>query len=155
TEPRGRCRRRGGRPGRRAIPDPSSSRGRRLLPQQGQRLRPLDPWHAPAPAEVRGPCVSTLTLVRHGQASFFSEDYDRLSPIGEAQSRNLGAYWVRLGETFSEVYVGPLRRQQRTAELVGEEFRRAGLRWPEPTVIAALNEYDLAGLLGRFGAALA
>lgn len=99
--------------------------------------------------------MSTLTLVRHGQASFFADDYDRLSPLGEAQSERLGEYWIRLGEVFSEVYVGPLRRQQQTAELVGAAFGRAGIQWPEPVVLSQLDEYDLTGLLDRFGPALA
>jgi broad specificity phosphatase PhoE len=99
--------------------------------------------------------VSTLTLVRHGQASFFADDYDRLSTVGEAQATLLGEYWVRQGEVFSEVYVGPLRRQQQTAELVGAAFQRAGVPWPEPLVFSELQEYDLTGLLGQLGPELA
>lgn len=99
--------------------------------------------------------MSTLTLVRHGQASFFSDDYDCLSSLGEAQSRRLGEYWIRLGESFSEIYVGPLRRQQQTADLVGAEYRRAGLAWPEPIVLPELGEYDITGLLDQLGPALA
>ena len=34
--------------------------------------------------------MSELVLVRHGQASFFSDDYDQLSPLGELQSQTLG-----------------------------------------------------------------
>jgi broad specificity phosphatase PhoE len=99
--------------------------------------------------------VSVLALVRHAQASFFADDYDCLSPVGEAQASALGEYWARQGETFSEVYVGPRRRQQQTAELVGAEYRRAGLPWPEPVVIELLDEYDLAGLVDRLAPALA
>ena len=98
--------------------------------------------------------MSLLTLVRHGQASFFSDDYDRLSPLGEVQARQLGEYWVRLGEVFTEVYVGPRRRQRQSAEFVGAEYRRAGLPWPEPVVLADLDEYDLAGLLERLAPVL-
>jgi broad specificity phosphatase PhoE len=99
--------------------------------------------------------VSLLALVRHAQASFFADDYDRLSPVGEAQARELGDYWARRGEVFSEVYVGPRRRQQQTAELAGALCRRAGLPWPEPVVLDQLDEYDLAGLLDRLAPALA
>jgi broad specificity phosphatase PhoE len=105
--------------------------------------------------KIGGGLVSVLALVRHSQASFFSDDYDRLSPEGEAQSRLLGEYWARQGEAFSEVYVGPRRRQHQTAELVGAQYRRAGLPWPEPVVLAELDEYDLAGLLDRLAPALA
>ena len=34
--------------------------------------------------------MSRLILVRHAQASFFSKDYDQLSPLGEVQAAALG-----------------------------------------------------------------
>ena len=99
--------------------------------------------------------MSVLALVRHAQASFFSDEYDRLSPAGEAQARRLGDYWAARGDVVSEAFVGPRQRHQQTAQLVGDEFRRAGLTWPEPVVLPELDEYDLAGLLGRLAPALA
>lgn len=99
--------------------------------------------------------MSVLALVRHGQASFFADDYDRLSPVGEAQARRLGAYWALRGEPFTDVYVGPRHRQRQTADLVGAEIRRAGLPWPETSVLEELDEYDLSGLLERLAPALA
>ncbi len=99
--------------------------------------------------------MSALVLVRHGQASFFDDDYDRLSPVGETQALRLGDYWAGQCETFSEVYVGPRRRQQQTAERVGARYLEAGLPWPEPVVLEELDEYDLAGVLGRLAPALA
>ena len=47
--------------------------------------------------------MSSLALVRHGQASLFADDYDILSPLGEAQARHLGDHWARRGEVFDEV----------------------------------------------------
>jgi broad specificity phosphatase PhoE len=99
--------------------------------------------------------MSTLALVRHAQASFFADDYDRLSPAGEAQARHLGDYWASRGEVFHEVYAGPRQRQRQTAELVGAQYRQAGLPWPEPVVLADLDEYDIAGLVERLAPALA
>ena len=99
--------------------------------------------------------MSVLALVRHGQASFFADDYDRLSPVGESQARRLGDYWAHRDEPLTEVYVGPRHRQRQTAELVGDRFRRAGLAWPEPVVLEELDEYDLAGLIDRMAPALA
>jgi broad specificity phosphatase PhoE len=98
--------------------------------------------------------MSMLALVRHGQASFFADDYDALSPVGEAQARRLGDYWSSRAEVFDEVYVGPRRRQQRTAALVGAHYQAAGRSWPEPVVLAELDEYDLGGLLGRLSPVL-
>lgn len=99
--------------------------------------------------------MSVLALVRHAQASFFADDYDVLSAVGEEQARRLGDYWAGQGAAFSEVYVGPRRRQRQTAELVGARYRRAGLPWPEPLALDELDEYDLPGLLGRLAPDLA
>jgi broad specificity phosphatase PhoE len=86
-------------------------------------------------------------LVRHGQASFFADDYDRLTPLGEQQSRLLGEYWVRHGIRFDAVYVGPRARQQRSAELAGAVFRQAGQPWPDLVALRDLDEFDLHGLV--------
>jgi broad specificity phosphatase PhoE len=93
--------------------------------------------------------MSVLTLVRHGQASFFANEYDRLSAVGEQQSRLLGRFWGGRSVVFDEVYTGPRLRQQKSAELTGDAYRAAGLNWPEPVVLEDLDEYDLHGLLHR------
>ena len=91
--------------------------------------------------------MSTLTLIRHGQARAFEKESDLLSALGEAQSRKLGEYWVRQGATFDQVYTGPLVRQKRTAELVAVTFDEAGLAFPDRIVIDDLGEYDSKGIL--------
>lgn len=92
--------------------------------------------------------MSTLTLIRHGQASFFSDDYDKLSELGEEQSRVLARYWVEQGVAFDEVYTGSLKRQARTAECAGEVFVQAGLAWPGIEVFEGLNEYPADDVMG-------
>lgn len=91
--------------------------------------------------------MSTLVVVRHGQASFFEDHYDRLSALGRRQSRLLGEYWAARGITFDEVYTGPRERQIDTAFEVGEAFRGAGLAWPEPVVLEELDEYQAEAVL--------
>jgi broad specificity phosphatase PhoE len=91
--------------------------------------------------------MSTLTLVRHGQASFFSDNYDQLSPLGEQQARLLGQYWVERGVSFDEVYTGPRVRQIETAALAGEAFAKAGLPWPEPQFLPELDEHQADRLI--------
>ena len=91
--------------------------------------------------------MSELVLVRHGQASFFSDDYDQLSPLGELQSQTLGQYWLGRGVRFDEVYSGPLKRQVRTAELVSDVYKIADCAWPELNVIDELAEYDGDGVV--------
>lgn len=85
--------------------------------------------------------MSRLYLVRHGQASFFSDNYDVLSDMGEEQAVELAQHWLETGVHPTEVYHGTLQRQSRTAEVVGERFREAGKDWPEHTVLPGLNEY--------------
>lgn len=91
--------------------------------------------------------MAQLVLVRHGQATPFEEITDRLSPLGETQSRKLAEFWIRNGVAFDEVYTGSLARQQRTAELAGAAYRAVGLKWPEAQVIPELNEYDAESVL--------
>jgi broad specificity phosphatase PhoE len=98
--------------------------------------------------------MSTLTLVRHGQASFFTADYDQLSSTGQTQARLLGEYWVRRGLAVDAVYTGPRVRQRQTAEHVGLAFRSVGLAWPDPVILEELDEYDLGGLLQRLAPSL-
>lgn len=91
--------------------------------------------------------MSTLTLVRHAQASLFAENYDVLSSLGETQARLLGEFWARRQIALDEVYCGPRARQKRSAEIAGASCAQAGGTWPEPVVLAELDEYDLVGLL--------
>ena len=91
--------------------------------------------------------MSTLTLVRHAQASLFAANYDELSELGREQARLLGDYWVRREIDFDEVYCGPRARQQQTAEIVGDVYARARRGWPQPVVLPELDEYDFGSLL--------
>ncbi|WP_205472633.1 histidine phosphatase family protein [Nocardioides sp. SYSU D00038] len=60
--------------------------------------------------------MGLLLLVRHGQASFGSDDYDVLSEAGAAQSRLLGAWLAERGLRPDVVVHGSMRRQRETAE---------------------------------------
>jgi len=85
--------------------------------------------------------MALLTLVRHGQASFLQNNYDKLSEKGELQARILGEYWLRTGASFGQVYYGPACRHLRTGEIVADVYRRAGANWPEPVTLTELDEY--------------
>jgi broad specificity phosphatase PhoE len=93
--------------------------------------------------------MSTLLLVRHGQASFMSSDYDRLSPLGEEQSRRLGRFWAERRLKIDAVFTGPRTRQVRTALLAGEICSEAGLHWPEVARLDELDEMQTEALLGK------
>ena len=60
--------------------------------------------------------MSTIYVVRHGQASFGGKDYDRLSPIGEEQSRALGCWIRQCRLKLDRVVVGGNRRHWQTAQ---------------------------------------
>ncbi len=91
--------------------------------------------------------MSTLYLVRHGQASFGEANYDRLSELGERQCKTLGEYWVKTGMKLDAVYIGTLERQRKSAAMVAEVYDAAGLPFPEARVHEGFNEYDTAGIL--------
>lgn len=91
--------------------------------------------------------MSNLVLIRHGQATMFADDYDKLSPTGEEQSRLLGQFWKSRGVAFDEIYAGPRIRQIRTAELVLEQLKAETDNLPELTIIDELNEYDGDGII--------
>ena len=82
--------------------------------------------------------MSKLVLVRHGQASFFTDDYDKLSEMGHRQARVLGEYWICHGEHWDEVYHGSLRRQRESAESCGAAFTDAGLPFTFSTLDFAI-----------------
>jgi broad specificity phosphatase PhoE len=94
--------------------------------------------------------MAVLTLVRHGQASYMEEDYDRLSPLGETQARKLGEFWTRHRLEFHHVYCGPARRHARTCEIAGNVVREGGLPFPEPEIIREVDELDAGRVMHVF-----
>ena len=62
--------------------------------------------------------MSELILVRHGQASFGQDNYDKLSEQGRQQVSCLAAHWENLGDRFDAIYCGTLQRQQETADIL-------------------------------------
>jgi broad specificity phosphatase PhoE len=91
--------------------------------------------------------MGRLLLIRHGQASFLDQNYDKLSAIGEEQARRLGQYWVRQKMVFDQVCTGPRVRQKDTLRIVAEVYRDAGLPFPEPVVMQEFDEYHGDGVL--------
>ena len=91
--------------------------------------------------------MGTLYLVRHGQASFGEDDYDRLSPLGHRQAERLGQYlrprFEREGVQIDTVLMGSLRRHRETWEGIAQ-----GAGWSHsPQVWPGLNEYDSQALI--------
>jgi broad specificity phosphatase PhoE len=99
--------------------------------------------------------MGTIVLVRHGQASVFEAEYDKLSPQGETQARLLGEHLARRGVRFDAVFAGPRERQQRTAEIARAASGGAGVPWPEITALPALDEMQVQTVLATSLPALA
>jgi len=86
--------------------------------------------------------MGRLLLIRHAQASFLDQNYDKLSAIGEEQARRLGQYWVQQKMMFQHVCTGPRVRQKDTASIVATFYRDSGLPFPEPVVMKEFDEYQ-------------
>mgnify|MGYP001626688006 FL=1 len=83
--------------------------------------------------------MSELILVRHGQASFGAESYDKLSAKGVEQAKILAQHWQGLSENFDHIYSGTLLRQRETAH----ELLPLVAGSPEgPAQLPGFNEYN-------------
>ena len=82
--------------------------------------------------------MSSILLVRHGQASFGAADYDNLSDTGHEQSRVLGAALAARGVSPDVVVGGEMRRHAQTAAGMLE-----GAGWPANVEVdGGWNEFD-------------
>lgn len=86
--------------------------------------------------------MAIVFVVRHGQASFGSANYDSLSELGRQQARWLGEYFAERGIRFRCAISGELVRQQDTAR----EILAAMGQPAEFLVHSGLNEYDGAAV---------
>lgn len=90
--------------------------------------------------------MAVIHLIRHGQASFGSENYDCLSPTGHKQGRVLGKHFARLGQQFDICIAGEMQRQQKTATEALDELDTH----PPLQTDAAFNEYDSDGIFRAY-----
>ena len=88
--------------------------------------------------------MSVLYLVRHGQASFGTDDYDRLSVLGKDQSRITGEHLAAQEVAPVRIIHGEMLRQRQTAEGI-----QAGLGIGlDPHIDSGWNEYRAWELTG-------
>src|SRR5260370_1238959 len=93
--------------------------------------------------------MGRLLLIRHAQASFLSQNYDKLSDLGEKQARLLGEYWVKRNTGFDRAWTGPCVRHKDTARLARDACVHVGLQFPEPGVVPEFDEYQGDEVLRR------
>ncbi|RKR36119.1 histidine phosphatase family protein [Paraburkholderia sp. BL17N1] len=87
--------------------------------------------------------MAELFLVRHGQASLGSQDYDRLSDTGKQQSIWLGEHFARNGIRFDRVMTGSLLRHAETLDAIRLATSGADV---ECEIHPGLDEYDFHAL---------
>lgn len=93
--------------------------------------------------------MAELYLVRHAQASFGTDDYDRLTELGHRQSRWLGDYFAARGMQFDRVLTGTLRRHRETLQGIAAACSNT----PTAEIDAGLDEYSAETLVGAYAKA--
>ncbi|MDH4259645.1 MAG: histidine phosphatase family protein [Gammaproteobacteria bacterium] len=91
--------------------------------------------------------MSRLYLVRHGQAAFGTDDYDRLTETGIAQCRQLARHWGAIGRHVDVIYSGTLRRHRESAEAFVRATADAGGLPRQVQIRPGFEEYDYLALL--------
>jgi broad specificity phosphatase PhoE len=90
--------------------------------------------------------MGVLLLVRHGQASLGTADYDKLSDMGRRQARLTGARLAGTDLVVDRVVSGALTRQRDTARAVLAALGRPG---SQLLLDDRLDEYDHVGVMAR------
>ncbi|MAU92474.1 MAG: phosphoglycerate mutase [Flammeovirgaceae bacterium TMED32] len=88
--------------------------------------------------------MAELYLIRHAQASFGADDYDKLSKLGQKQSYALGQALAIQGVRPDIWIRGDMRRHRETIKGIAKGM---GLDTVKTEIHAGLNEYDFTGLL--------
>lgn len=89
-----------------------------------------------------------IYVVRHGQASFGSDNYDKLSELGWQQARWLGEHWAEDGPQFDRIVCGDLQRHRETARGICEGL---GLASHPVEELPQLNEFDFKKVMSAYG----
>jgi len=93
--------------------------------------------------------MGTIYLVRHGQASFGSANYDQLSPLGYEQARLLGQWLANSRQDVQRVVCGGMQRHRQTADTCMAEMPKALLSETEWLTDSGFAEFDHEQVLLR------
>ncbi|MFA9216074.1 MAG: histidine phosphatase family protein [Sphingomonadaceae bacterium] len=94
----------------------------------------------------KGSAMGHIYLVRHGQASFGSANYDQLSTLGFEQSRLLGQWFANSRQSFQRVVTGGMARHRQTADTCLAELPRSALNdteWLTDDGFAEFNHHEV------------
>ena len=90
--------------------------------------------------------MAELYLVRHAQAAFGTDDYDRLTELGHRQARWLGEYFAEREMGFDRVLTGTLRRHRETLQGIAETCPGT----PAAEIESGLDEYRAETLVAAY-----
>lgn len=93
--------------------------------------------------------MGQILLVRHGQASFGSVNYDQLSELGVEQSRLLGDWFSKSRQQFHRVVTGDLKRHKQTADACISQLTEGRVTQDNWQTDPGFNEYDHHEVLVR------
>ena len=90
--------------------------------------------------------MTTIYLVRHGQASFGAASYDQLSAKGEQQAQVVGDFFKHTLKEHPLVLAGSMQRHQQTAQLaLAQSFDDAPIHTE-----SAWNEFDHQQVFAKY-----
>lgn len=99
--------------------------------------------------------MGMIYLIRHGQASFGQEKYDRLSPLGRRQARILAQHLVKTGFSPDALYSGTMLRQRATAEELLAAYQAEERPLPGLDSLSGFDEYDTDSVVAALFPAMA
>jgi len=100
--------------------------------------------------------MAELFLIRHAQASFGAENYDKLSELGHKQSRWLGEFLATQNFDFDQVMRGDMVRHRETLEglhlgiKAHPEFTDLDKKIQAAEIFTNLNEFDFRAVAEGF-----
>lgn len=94
--------------------------------------------------------MTVIYLVRHGQASFGQQNYDKLSDLGHQQAKILGqSLQSRVGQ-FDKLVLGSMLRHRQTLENCLDSMQH-DFQEEELNIDEGWNEYDHHDILAQLG----
>jgi broad specificity phosphatase PhoE len=90
--------------------------------------------------------MGVVVLVRHGQASFGSDDYDVLSETGWEQGRLLGSWLTERGIEPTAVVRGGMRRHRETCQAI----QQSAAGWADAAVDPGWDEFDHLAVVSAY-----
>jgi broad specificity phosphatase PhoE len=97
--------------------------------------------------------MTTIYLIRHGQASVGTDNYDVLSSTGETQADVLGQHLANTHIDFDAIYSGSLKRQMDTARIATgatDTSANAGNAVVPLQVMPEFNEYRHGQIFNKY-----